>query len=298
MPEQDVHPFAHLCGWCPDHPSRPEVQASIPTLKDAGPWLAADPSKSVLLYKLWKEVFSDYPDYPAQQIGDCESFGHSHAHDLLQTIEAYLGDLPVELIGRTCTEAFYAAGREAGNMLGWGDGCYGSAMLKAATTIGVVRYADIGQGAAYSGQRAKQWGRTGMPADLKPIAANRKLSGAMLTSVDDMIAALQNGHPCTISTARGFSMTRDQQGFCRMQGRWGHCMGVAGYRSDRPGFLILQSWGPQQPSGPLDLDQPTWSFWADKADVEQIIAEGDSDTLSGTPGFVVRALPGFLARCA
>lgn len=283
---------AHLCGWVPDHPDRPAVQASIPQLCQVGPYLAADPSRSVLLYKVWLEVFGAYPDYPAQQIGDCESFGHGHAHDLRQAVEVYLGDLPLSSVGRTCTEAFYAAGREAGNMLGPFDGCYGSAMLKAAMTTGVLRYADLPTGQqAYDGHRAKQWGRTGLPSEYRQVAAGRKLQGAMLASSDDMIAALQAGHPCTISTAHGFSMTRDQQGFCRMQGRWGHCMGVVGYRADRPGFLVIQSWGPTTPSGPTDLDQPTWSFWCDRSNMDVIIAEGDSDTLSATPGFERRALP-------
>lgn len=289
------HEFAHLCGWSPDHPGRPAVQASIPGLRQAGPDLAADRSKSVLLYKVWREVYSDYPDYPAQQIGDCESFGHGHAHDLLQAVEAYLGELDVSAVGRTCTEAFYAAGREAGGMLGSGDGCYGSAMLKAAQATGVLRYGDLPAGQqSYSGRRAKQWGRTGLPSDLKAIAAGRKLQGAMLSSADDMLAALQAGHPCTISTGHGFTMTRDQQGFCRLRGRWGHCMGVVGYRHDRPGFLVIQSWGPGQPSGPTDLDQPTWSFWAEWDDIETIIAEGDSDTLSASPGFARRSLPAAL----
>lgn len=295
-PMDSEHEFAHLCGWVPDHPDRPAVTASLPTLCQAGPHLVADPSKNVFLYKVWKEVFSGYPDYPAQEIGDCESFGHGHAHDLLLTIEDYLGDLPISAVHRTCTEAFYAAGREAGNMLGYGDGCYGSAMLKAAQTLGVVCYADLPDGQqTYSGRRAKSWGRTGMPDSVRSIAKGRLLSGAMLGSVEDMIAALQAGHPCTISTAHGFSMTRDADGFCRLQGRWGHCMGVAGYRADQGGgFLVLQSWGPNQPSGPLALDQPTWSFWCHSEDMARIIAEGDSDTLSSSPGFAPRSLPGAL----
>lgn len=288
------HP-AHLCGWV-DHPDRPAIARSFPTLAQAGPGLAADRAKSVLLYKVWKEVFGGYPDYPAQQIGDCESFGHGHTHDLRETVEAYLGDLDISAVGRTCTEAWYATGREAGNMLGWGDGCYGSAMLEAATTMGVLRYADLPDGQQeYSGRRAKAWGRSGLPADLKAIAAGRKLQGAMLASADEMLAALQAGHPCTISTAHGFTMNRDQQGFCRLSGRWGHCMGVVGYRADRPGFLVIQSWGPDTPSGPTDLDQPTWSFWADWSAIETIIAEGDSDTLSATPGFAPRKMPAVLA---
>jgi hypothetical protein len=48
---------------------------------------------------------------------------------------------------------------------------------------------------------------------------------------------------------------------------------------------VLQSWGPNQPTGPTDLDQPSWSFWADLDALAEIIAEGDSTTLAFTPGF-------------
>jgi hypothetical protein len=289
------HEFAHLCGWVPDFPTRPSVAGEIPELAQAGPWLTADRSKSVLLYKVWREVFADYPDYPAQLIGDCTSFAHGHAHDLLMTVEAYLGDLEFSAIGRTCTEAWYACGREAGGMLRSGDGCYGSAILKAGQTMGLLRYGDLPEDErAYSGRRARQWGRSGLPDELKPIAAARTIQGAMLNSVDGMIAALQSGRPCTISTSRGFTTTRDAQGFCRLKGRWGHCMGVVGYRADRPGFLVIQSWGPKTPDGPTDLDQPPWSFWCAEADMASIIAEGDSTTLSSTPGFAPRRLPAAL----
>jgi hypothetical protein len=152
--------------------------------------------------------------------------------------------------------------------------------------------AEIDESTSYTGQRAKQWGRTGPPAGAEAIAGRHKLgAAALLKSSDDMGAALQQGKPCTICTARGFSMQRDKQGFCRMQGRWGHCMFVAGYRADRPGGLVVQSWGPDQPEGPTDLDQPTFSFWAEWDDLARIIDEGDSYAIAGTAGFARQSLP-------
>jgi hypothetical protein len=41
-------------------------------------------------------------------------------------------------------------------MLGGGDGCYGAALAKAVTEVGVVPREAVG---AYSGERAKEWGR-------------------------------------------------------------------------------------------------------------------------------------------
>jgi hypothetical protein len=68
-------------------------------------------------------------------------------------------------------------------------------------------------------------------------------------------------------------------------------MFIAGVRFDRAGACILQSWGPTTPSGPLALDQPTFSFWVEQTVVEKMLAEGDSWALSRAPEFVVRVLP-------
>ena len=181
--------------------------------------------------------------------------------------------------------------REAGNMLGRGDGCYGAAAVKAMTTMGVVSRrqvtATLGSGdGTYSGRRAKQWGRTGTPGPVQAVAAKFKLgSAAQVATWDELVAALHNGNPVTICTARGFAMTRDAQGFCGMEGRWGHCMFIAGVRFDRPGACIIQSWGPGQPTGPTALGQPSFSFWADRAAIEAILSEGDSWALDHAPNF-------------
>lgn len=296
-PPTDPSPFAHLMGWV-DHPARHAVAATLPTLAQAGPDLEFDPNKTVLLYKCWSEVFAGYPDYPAQQIGDCVSFGHGHANDLLMTIEAYLGDLEIDSIRRTCTEFLYGESRKVGNMLGRFDGSYGAAAVKAMTTVGMVSYGELEEAnlpLVYSGSRAKQWGRVGPPDVVESMAGRHKLAGAaLLRTVEDLGAAIQNGKPCTICTGYGFNTPRDQQGFCRMRGRWGHCMFVAGYRADRPGYLVIQSWGPDQPQGPLDLDQPSFSFWVEPDDMLRIIDEGDSFALAGSPGFGKVSLPGVL----
>jgi len=288
------HPFAHLCGVIRP-PGWERIGRTLPTLAQAAPDLAPDPTQTVLLYKCWTEIFADYPTYPAQEIGDCVSFGHAHAMDLLDTVEVYIQQLDVSAVQRMATEFLYGAARKVSGDLGPFDGSYGGAAVKALTTVGYLSYAEmgsLGESTTYSGQRAKQYGRTGPNSKEEALAGTHKLqAAALLQSTDDMIAAIQNGHPCTICTAYGFNMTRDSKGFCKLQGRWGHCMHVQGYRADTPGFLIGQSWGPDQPGGPLDLDQPSWSFWCSVSDMARIIAEGDSFALSGSPGFPKKALP-------
>lgn len=294
----DPHPFKRLCGVIRP-PGWRRTAASLPTLADAAPDLAFDPNKSTLLYKCWEAVYSGMPDYPAQQIGDCVSFGNGHGIDLLETVEVYLGDLELDAVHRTATEALYGMAREISGDLGPWDGSYGGAAAKAMTTWGDVSYADLGDlgfDTVYSGSRAKQWGRTGVPQKVKDAAASSKLrSAALVTTIEEAGAAIQNGHPVPICTAYGFTMTRDEQGRCQLRGRWGHCMCLAAYRGKdsgfNPGFLVLQSWGPDQPGGATVLGQPSWSFWADTDDISRILAEGDSYALAGATGYRRKSMP-------
>jgi len=132
----------------------------------------------------------------------------------------------------------------------------------------------------------------GPPRSVETAAAPFRLGTAALVSTwDDLVAAITNGYPVTICCDQGFELTRDQDGFCPASGTWGHCMLIAGVRFDRPGACILQSWGPDVPSGPTALGQPSWSFWVDRPTVEAILSEGDSWALARTPSFARRALP-------
>jgi hypothetical protein len=288
----DETSFQHLCGWRGVDDLQRTFASQFPTLAQSAPLLmqGAAPTDPILLYKAWRDVLGKDPAYPAQQIGDCVSFGHGHGNDLLQCIEIGLGEPAV--YQETDTEFIYATSREVAGILGRQDGSYGAAAVKAMTTVGMVSRAMLGSNGTYSGQRAKAWGFSGAPAAVKTEAGPFKLGAAAQVSTwDELVAALHNGYPVTICTARGFNLSRDNQGFCRMQGRWGHCMFIAGVRFDRPGACIMQSWGPDMPSGPQDLDQPSFSFWADQPAIESILGEGDSWALSKSPDFQKRELP-------
>jgi hypothetical protein len=297
-PGPDADPDAdpsRLCGWI-DDPARHAVAATLPTLAEAGTRLAhAAPGGALLLYRAWRDATGAYWPYAAQTVGDCVSHGHGHGYDLLQCVEHLLGGGAPGGLARdateTDTEFLYGVGREAAGMLGsWGDGCYGAAMVKAMTGTGVLPRSAVGP---YDGQRARRWGHDGAPADLKTRAARWKLGNAALVRTwDELLQALGAGYPVTVCTALGFTLRRDDQGFCRREGRWGHCMLVCGARQDdRPGACVFQSWGPNVPSGPTTLDQPDNTFWIDRLDAEAILAERDSWALAKGPLFVPRPLP-------
>ena len=285
-------PFA--CGWLGIDANQQACATRFSALAAAAPGLVARtapaPGSPVLLYKAWRDVLGKDPAYPAQEIGDCVSFGHGHANDLLQCVEIALGE-PAEF-RETDTEFIHATSREVAGILGQTDGSYGAAAVKAMTTVGLVSRELLGDQGAYSGKRAREWGRTGAPAEIKATACLFKLgSAAQVSTWAELVAALASGYPVTICSNQGFTLHRDRDGFCKARGTWGHCMLIAGVRFDREGACILQSWGPTVPDGPLALDQPTFSFWADRTVVERILAAGDSFALSRAPDFVARKLP-------
>lgn len=289
----ELNPPFFTAGWLGADEVQQTFAAQHPALADAAPGLFADAPPDgapILLYKAFKDVIGKFPVYPAQEIGDCVGFGHGHGVDLLQCVEIALGE-PSEF-RETDTEFIYATSREAAGILGRQDGSYGSAAVSAMTTYGVVSREMLGADGPYSGQRAKQWGYSGAPQAIKALAAAFKLgSAARVGTWDELTAAIRNGYPVSICSNQGFSLQRDADGFCPPKGSWGHCMVIAGVRFDRPGACILQSWGPDQPVGPTALDQPSYSFWADKAVVERILAQGDSWALAKAPQFVARTLP-------
>lgn len=273
-----------------------DVQRSFadwrPTLAKAAPALMRDDRDGgpILLYKSFRDVLGEYPAYPSQEIGDCVGFSHGHGLDMLQCVEIALGT-PASY-RESSTEFIYAISREVAGILGARDGSYGSAAVSAMATIGVVSREMLGRDGDYRGDRAATWGRDGVPAEIKARASAMRLgAAARITSWGELIAAMKNGYPVTVCSTRGFASERDAEGFCPPEGSWGHCMLICGIRYDRPGACILQSWGEDEPRGPLAFDQPRYSFWADRPIIEDMLAQGDSWALSGAPRFAARELP-------
>jgi hypothetical protein len=284
--------YSKFCGVVLDAPSRPAVTATIPALRFAAPQLYGSPltGGDMLLYKAWVDVLKAFPDYPAQKIGDCTSFGSGHTLDLLTCVLIATKSQPMGYL-ETCTEAIYGMGREIGNMLGGGDGCYGSAVTKALVEMGAVPRKFVGE---YSGERAKKWGSSGAPANVKTEAAKYKLgASAAVTSLADADAALDSGRPFIICSNQGFTMTRDSTGMCHPEGSWAHCMSCSGrrIRDGKTHYCIDQSWGSKTPSGPLADGQPPFSFWIDGSVLERMLGAGDSFAFDKFGGFVPLPIP-------
>ena len=287
--------ITNLGGWInnPDEVRRTLAGMPSPYFATSAPGLAGTgAAKTVLLYKAFKDVNNgQYIDYPAQTIGDCVSHGFGHGTDLLAAVQIAIGKKSEEF-KQTATEAIYGMARvDIGGQRGsMQDGAIGAWAAKAVSTIGTLDREIVGP---YSGSRAKNWGANGVPADLEVKAKDHKVkTTSLVTTFDQLQDSLANGYPVTVCSNQGFTMDRDQQGFCDPQGSWSHCMLIVGVRADsRPGACIFQSWGSSMPSGPLDLDQPPNSFWADREIVEGMLSMQDSWSLSSFQGYPSQVLP-------
>ena len=284
-----------LGGWV-DNPLAVEAQLARlarPTFAQAAPRLAgAGTGKDVLLYKAFQEVNGGaYIPYPAQAIGDCVSHGFGHGVDLLAAVEIAVGH-EAETFKQTATEAVYGMARVdiGGGQLGNSDGAVGAWAARAVSTLGTVSRDVVGP---YSGNRAKEWGARGVPAEIKARAVDHKVKTvALVSTYEELEDALANGYPVPVCSNQGFTLERDAEGFCKPRGVWGHCMLLVGVRGgNRPGACIFQSWGPEMPKGPLGLDQPPNSFWADREVVASMLAARDSWALSAFDGYPGRPVP-------
>jgi hypothetical protein len=290
-----MNDYLQLGGWIHDPAEvkrtlavmpRPYFAAAAPHLGGSGA------AQTTLLYKAFKDVGGgQYIDYPAQAIGDCVSHGFGHGIDLLEAVQISIGHKP-DAFKQTATEAIYGMARvDVGGQRGsYQDGAVGAWAAKAVSTLGTLPRDVVGP---YDGQRAKQWGASGVPEELMASAALHKvLTTSLVTTFSELEDALGNGYPVTVCSNQGFTLERDSQGFCSPRGVWGHCMLIVGVRADsRPGACIFQSWGSSMPSGPLAFDQPPNSFWADREVVERMLSMEDSWALSNFDGYPSQDLP-------
>lgn len=299
-------------GWI-DAPDEVEsVLKALPTAfisASNGPSLAEN--KNVLLYDFVRKVIgTDAPKGP-QKIGDCVSWGWGNLVNYVMCLQIYkalglanLLGIPdkslmtageykaielqkAQIIGQyeeTATESIYALSRvEVGGQRGsYSDGSVGAWAAKAVSEHGLLSRDYLqkkGLSGAYNPQRAKDWGAKGLPDDLEPDARKHLIKTvSMVTNFQDAARLIQNGYPVAICSNRGFTMNRDNQGFCAPSGTWNHCMLLVGVRFDRPGCCISQSWGANTPSGPVALNQPDNTFWADADVIDRILSQRDSFT--------------------
>jgi hypothetical protein len=185
-----------------------------------------------------------------------------------------------------------------------GDGSTGFHAAKAIRDFGTLHFDQSYGGTVYksplSGTQEKALGRDGLPDDLEPHAAKRKVSEVTLVrSFDDCAKAISNGYPVYLCSSRGFSMRFADRGslgggWLTPMGTWMHCLMACDLRWDRPALLVPNSWGDAY-DGPVDERLPKSlqrsAGWVDAEVIDGMCKGGDSYAVAGFNGFQPELMP-------
>ena len=250
--------------------------------------------------------------------GTCVSFGWGLGAYIGQSVDYATGAMPNAPL-ECDTSGIYGGSRTAGRMppvtnAGFSDGSYGAAAArwvagkcKQQGVGGILykqKYGSVDL-STYSIPRSREWGAYGVPLDLaKEANKHTARAVAQVSTWEELSAALESGYCVPICSNVGFAATnvRDEDGLLPRGSQWSHCMLIAGIRHaanapengmkrPRDCALIINSWGVRWVvGGKLPADQPDGSFWAERKDVEAILAQGDSFAIGGVNGFAYRDL--------
>lgn len=294
-------------GYVPDPAGAEAFVATLPhpTLATAAPSFVADEKREVMLYPALVQCLPGWKRGSQGNVGSCVGWGSSLAVDIVAACDVVYRNETEVVAGRTIEASLYgfsrveARGQRSNN---GGDGSTGFHAAKAIRDFGALHY-----GVDYAGtvireenkqQRDREWGRTGVPDLLEPFAKQRRCSETTLaTTFEQAAAAIQNGYPVVVCSGQGFSMSRDEDGFCRPGGTWYHCMCMAGVRwGKRPGLLIMNSWGDSNTTGrhypeTIPTAVRNCSFWADAATCTRMLSGEDSYVYAGYSGFTPTNIP-------
>lgn len=186
----------------------------------------------------------------------------------------------------------YGIARKEYGMLGSGDGVPDGSIPPVLAKYGALTIEEANDTNDYgpgSDDLAAKWGgRNGPPQELFKLAADNEVETTLVKarSFQELADGYAIGGVGLVSSNRGFSMTRDANGFCRAQGSWSHYMTGSGIAviKDRGCPTIDQSWGRNTPGGPTIEDGrwPDYSFAADPDVVERdMIKDGSFHLIFG-----------------
>jgi len=253
-------------------------------------------------YKAHQAVYYEPWIVGRQGIGDCVSWGWSHAVWIALCCDWETGRLanPPPMVA---TESIYGGSRveargrpgDGRNPVGgYSDGSYGAAAARWVRDWGVIFRQEVGGHdlRVYSADTAKAWGAfgNGGQGDAGKLDEIAKLHPAKhvaaVGSFAEAAAAIESGYPVAVCSGQGFANVRDANGFAAASGSWAHCMVFIAVRyaangSPEDGLLCLNSWGPTWISGPSwPGDMPAGSFWVRRSVVDRMLGGENTDSFA------------------
>jgi hypothetical protein len=249
----------------------------------------------VLLYKYLQKL-TGHPVQPRDQGSSPTCVGQSIAGgvDRLQALAAVAFGVKMQYIPADANSIYALARHEIGfKRHGRKPGGDGTQVRYAAEAVRDLGCLSMGKHSEYDltvfdDRLYKQWGKTGLPDHLEPIAKLAAIRKYIpVRSYEEARAAIVNGMPVIIGSSYGFKGgVRDADGFMKPRGTWRHAMlwdGVDDAHS-RPGVHNQNSWG-NTPAGPTRHGQPEGGFWIDADVVDTMCKKGEAIALAGFNGF-------------
>jgi hypothetical protein len=296
----------HAFGYDPDPAGAEAFAATLPhpTLAQAGPDLVADGKTEAHLWPALLQCSPGWKRGSQGQVGSCVGWGAALGVDFTAACDVVYRREPEVWRGRTIEASLYGFSRveaRSQRVNNGGDGSTGFHAAKAIRELGClhygVEYGDILIREDNKQKRDRDWGRNGVPDELEPYARERRCSEVTLAvDFEQAAAAISNALPVVVCSGQGFSMSRDDMGFCRPGAVWWHCMVFAAVRWDRPGLLCINSWGDSNTVGKhYPETMPTavrnCSFWVDADVCTRMLSGRDSYVYAGYSGFKRTQIP-------
>jgi hypothetical protein len=251
----------------------------------------------VMLWEVARKVLGgDIPQFP-QEIGDCVSFGSSHACEfslIFDIANGLLSDFK-----KLFPPYIYGISRvQIGGSRIWGDGSVGAWAAKGVQDYGVVPLDGPGV-PQYSGSVAKSWGRSGPPQNIIQLGKQKLIKKvANIRTWDQSKDALANGWCLILCSNIGYDMKARSDGFMYNSTSWGHCLALIGYDEGDGNIkehgCILNNW--YLGAHGIIKDFRTGEQWPDNTirahpnDIEKALSQGDCFVMSGLEGFNVRTI--------
>lgn len=248
-------------------PELPSLYDTFPKLQ--GKW---DGKTTINHHNSVRKVHGDFMPAHNQPKGTCGGRAGSRALEILQCILMASGKR-AKFHYVSHAWLYFLARREF-NMLGGGDGVADGSIPPVMAKYGVLHRDESGDKSMAgpgSDDLAAKWGGGGLRgAELDNLTTLASDNIATITvkvkSATELADGLASGGVAVCSDDQGFTMTRDNEGFCKPQGTWYHYhvrSGVYVASSGRKGFIYDQSWGDTTPSGTRLEGCPGNSFGVD-----------------------------------
>lgn len=311
-------------GYQPDPVGAREFAAEVGSFREVGAdALRNATGKNVFLYRyayqMHRKVYgTEWECLDQGAAGTCVSFAFALAAFTANAVDHVEAADKVPATPSVASEPLYGGART------WGVGRASHPGMDGATGFGAARWVSgncpgrDGVGGVlfrqvygdydltrYSIPLSREWGRVGVPSELARLAFNTRASAvANVTTWAELVASLERGSCVVLCSNVGYGRRdgqmpiRDPDGFLPRGTPWGHAMCVWAVRHRNPdgtgreGALVQNSWSGRWSGGAKwPSDQPDGSFWAERADIEAALEQGDCWAVGGsTSGFRWREL--------